>query len=538
MKHADRLSFLLTWIFVATTAAAAGYESEFPATRAGDLAKAYLEAFNSGDVATMQTFAADFRTPGALAKRPAAERGKRTFGLYGQMGVLEQATVTGETENSITITVHSTNMDMWLSCKFDIAEGKLDGVTIMPTSAPEDRVAQSDEFDWETTQWTSLNELLTQVRRHADVPAIAAAVVHGGEVTDTAVVGVRVAGSEMACEQDDAFHIGSIGKSMTATMIGRLIEKGVLSWDTKVSDVVTDITMHDQYRDVTLEELLHHRSGLPGFGRFNDEDDARLNGFEGTTTEKRAFFLSEALESEPVGPVGAMEYSNAGYVLAAYMAETKVGKTWEALMLEHVVDAMKFRRFGFGRAANVEAHHQPRGHIQAGGAYEPAELEAAYPYDAFIAPAGNMHMTIEDLARFAAEHLKGLHGKDGILKAETIKRLHTDPDMNADGSGYAAGWMLQPSEYGPRHTHAGSAGTFFAVVSIYPELDSAVAVAVNVGPVGFALRGDHGGRRASLEDGFAVGTLNSTRSEFLGVLAMGHRPLGCRESHADRTVST
>ena len=487
MKHSHRFLCVFTCVFVATGSVATGYESEFPATRAGELARGYIEAFNSGDVATMQTFAADFRTPGALAKRPAEARGERTFDLYQQMGVLEPAAVTGETPNSITITVRSTKMDMWLSCKFDIVEGKLDGVTMMPTSAPEDQVAQSDELDWETVEWTGLNELLTQVRDHSQVPAIAAAVVRGGEVTEAAVVGVRVAGSEIPCELDDAFHIGSIGKSITATMIGRLIEEGVLSWDTKVRDVVKDIQMHDQYREVTLEELLHHRSGLPTFGRFSDEDDARLNSFEGTTTEKRAFFLSEALVSQPVGPVGLMEYSNAGYVLAAYMAEQRAGRAWESLMLDHIADALKFKRFGFGMAAEVEASHQPQGHVQVGGEYKPAELSEAYPYDAFIAPAGNMHMAIEDLARFAAEHLEGLHGKDGILKAETIKRLHTDPDMNADGSGYAAGWMLQPSNHGTRHTHAGSAGTFFAVVSIYPELDCAVAVALNVGPEGMPL---------------------------------------------------
>ena len=47
---------------------------------------------------------------------------------------------------------------------------------------------------------------------------------------------------------------------------------------------------------------------------------------------------------------------------------------------------------------------------------------------------------------------------------------------------YAAGWAIVDSpEVGEVHTHSGSAGTFFATIELYPEYDTAVVLATNVG---------------------------------------------------------
>ncbi|NIW23100.1 MAG: serine hydrolase, partial [Gammaproteobacteria bacterium] len=71
-----------------------------------------------------------------------------------------------------------------------------------------------------------------------NIPALAVAIVEGGQVIDHAVVGVREAGTDVAAQVDDLFHIGSIGKSMTATLLGRLVELEALRWDTTISNIV------------------------------------------------------------------------------------------------------------------------------------------------------------------------------------------------------------------------------------------------------------------------------------------------------------
>jgi len=52
---------------------------------------------------------------------------------------------------------------------------------------------------------------------------------------------------------------------MTATLVGRLVEQGLLKWDTTVADVLPDLAsaFDPQMKDVTVLHLLSHRAGLP-----------------------------------------------------------------------------------------------------------------------------------------------------------------------------------------------------------------------------------------------------------------------------------
>jgi CubicO group peptidase (beta-lactamase class C family) len=63
----------------------------------------------------------------------------------------------------------------------------------------------------------------------------------------------------------DAYDLlGSNGKAMTATMVARLVERGVLSWDAPLSQTLPELAtdMQAAYREVTLRDLLAHQSGM------------------------------------------------------------------------------------------------------------------------------------------------------------------------------------------------------------------------------------------------------------------------------------
>src|SRR2546429_9591516 len=56
-----------------------------------------------------------------------------------------------------------------------------------------------------------------------------------------------------------------------------------------------------------------------------------------------------------------------------------------------------------------------------------------------ISPAGAVHCSLGDLAKYAAFHMAGERGKSQLLKAESFKKLHT---VVADNDDYALGWMV------------------------------------------------------------------------------------------------
>lgn len=319
--------------------------------------------------------------------------------------------------------------------------------------------------------WEDLAQLLDDVRANTGVPAIAAAFVRDGEIVAAATVGVQAAGSDVPVAATDRFHLGSLTKPFTAVVIAKLVEEGRLQWDTRVGDVLATMPMRADYRAVTLEQLLQHRGGLPGYTEGPPADAAPVTSVAGTPTEMRAAFLAGVLQTQPVAPPGeTMHYSNAGYVLAGHMAEVVSGTSWEELVRRIVFVPLELETAGFG----ILAH--PEGHVARGREYLPVPLDA-YPRMEPIAPAGNVHCSVGDLARYARAHLLGLAGTDGFLRFATVQRLHTPPE----GGTYASGWFVGTGEGGePVHWHGGSVGASHAELRLFPAGRSAGMVLTTV----------------------------------------------------------
>jgi CubicO group peptidase (beta-lactamase class C family) len=98
-------------------------------------------------------------------------------------------------------------------------------------------------------------------------------------------------------------------------------------------------------------------------------------------------------------------------------------------------------------------------------------------------------MSVEDLARYAQAHLRGLQGRDPGLRLETFRKLHTPVRARTDhasfqGAAYALGWNVRPAEAAPGagvSDHTGGAGTFVAVLRIDPQQNLATVVMTNAG---------------------------------------------------------
>ena len=343
-----------------------------------------------------------------------------------------------------------------------------------PTTAPGTAAIRN-------VQWKTLAELLEAARGTAGLPALAAAVAQGDRVVDVAAVGVRRIDQSNAVEATDCFHIGSITKAMTATMIARLVEEGLLRWDLTLREALPDVGMRPEYKAVTLGQLLHHRGGIrPYTDRGLEDASADVKALK-TATEQRRAFVAQVLSEAPRTPVGEYAYSNAGYTIAGHIAERVARRPWEDLLRENVFRPLRLASASFGWPVTSERSDAPWGHWGTPPDLEP-QVPGVYDLGWYLAPAGDVQCTVEDLVRFGMFHVRGLRGADGWLKAETIRRLHQPP--TADGMGYACGWVVgKPEGERLRHWHNGSAGTFFALLVIYPDDDVVVAVVTNAGPL-------------------------------------------------------
>lgn len=334
----------------------------------------------------------------------------------------------------------------------------------------------------------TLQNILETFNEEIDSPAWVAAVVTEDRIVATAAAGIREFEKRSPVDPNtDRFHLGSITKSVTATMIASLVEDGDLAWDAELATLLPDIPMRAEYGRATLADLLSHRANLPTYALLGPDEARQLSEYTGAPTERRRGFVEDVLlESPPSVTRKELNYSNAGPAVAAYIAESATGETWEMLVQAHVFDPLGMTSAGVGQPWRF-GPEQPTGHYGPDGAtLTPAPANPMIGSQ-ILGPSGDTHSTIEDAARYARAHLWGLRGNDGFLSAATIKYLHTPPSdqLTLRGGGYALGWGLREEPDGARaHWHNGSAGAFFAQINIYPEQNIAIVVMSNAGFAG------------------------------------------------------
>lgn len=320
-------------------------------------------------------------------------------------------------------------------------------------------------------------ERLEALRAEAGAPGMAAAARGpGGEISF--VTGLRSAADDALIGASDLWHLGSITKSMTATLVARLAEAGAINWEQTVAETLPDLAegAPEAYRGATFLHLLSHRAGLQAnlpvmrlLQYPREEEDARVS---------REDYVRRVMAQEPAGPrEETFLYSNSGYVIAGVMLERALDATWEALIAEHVFAPLGLTSAGIGAPGTPGALDQPLGHAMGlagrfglGARRTPARLGAG-PTDnpAVLGPAGRVHMTMADVLNYLDAHRL----QTSFLRRESWERLHRPPY----GGDYALGWTVR----GDGLWHNGSNTLWYAEVMFSRARELVAAAGANDG---------------------------------------------------------
>lgn len=323
---------------------------------------------------------------------------------------------------------------------------------------------------------TVAKEILEDARRRFPaVPAFAAVVVRDGRIVAEAVTGVRKAKDPTPVTTKDLFHLGTCTKALTATLIGVMIDEGSLRWDSTVLEVLgREVeTIDSALAGVTVDQLLHHRSGMQGRGPLRVWDKAQRA--KGTAVEQRTAYVSDMLALPPGEPPGEYEYSNAGYAVLARMAEVVAGKPYEDLMQEKVLKPLGITTAVFGQPGDGVSVQQPWPHLNGTPVFRDNPV--------CLNSAARLCMSMEDWARFANLHL-GHQPTPPLLKPATLEALQAVPlTLAPDRMGYACGWFrpLRPWAEGRLLHHVGGNAITYCAIWLLPKQDMGVMVAVNEG---------------------------------------------------------
>lgn len=315
---------------------------------------------------------------------------------------------------------------------------------------------------------------MTHYVSSSKLPGVGAASLKDGKMTSLLVSGLRKNDLPKLIQKEDQFHLGSCTKAMTATLVAKLIEEGYFRWDSILPELLPDLALHADYQNTTIEMLLTHRSGLRRDSEnfSNDWLFKYLHHSKSSPTEDRQFFSQTLLELPATISPGQFNYSNGGYIVLGHLMEKVTGQSWENLMQEKIFDQLGMSSCGQGPT-------NPRqiwGHFFQNEIYYPLHADNPVAFG----PAARIHCSLNDWSKFLQQHIDGFNGQNGIVNAQSFKKLHT---TYPNGNYTYGGWYLQERTWagGITLSHNGSNTMNFANVWLVPKKDIILMSVTNAG---------------------------------------------------------
>ena len=250
-----------------------------------------------------------------------------------------------------------------------------------------------------------------------------------------AAVGIRRDGVEMfACygvantktgapvTAESRFGVGSMTKSMVATVVARLAQDGRLSLDDPIAAYVPELREATWAEHASVRDLLANRSGLPLRAALEFDFAGRPE----TDDDVLSRFAANVAAEDPTS--GIWSYTNAGWCVLGRAIETVTGRVWEDAMRRTLIAPSEMRETTFASAR--DSNSRVSGHRVTADGPVPVEGSASRAFG----PAGTTLMsTVGDMCRFAALHLE-----DPLL--ETLRRPQPAPRIHGWFDGWCLGW--------------------------------------------------------------------------------------------------
>ena len=268
------------------------------------------------------------------------------------------------------------------------------------------------------------------------LPGVAFRVVSEDRVIENIELGVD--GNGAPVDARTPFVWGSVSKSVTAATVHALVDHQRLTLEESVNSVLpeSDSILSEE---VTIEDLIHHTSGLP-----HQVDDLDQWG-----RTQRALDVVPTL-TVTAADRGTFRYSSLNYLLLHAIVEKETGEPFAEVVARetgvHTADAVApgyVPFFTFPRRVDTGIDGAGLGYGYLGG-------------------------SIDELSRYASRQ----------LTAAASNRPETVP--TGSGTGYGYGWYVETLPDGTEmRWHSGAVPGYFTHVALIPERHLAVVFATN-----------------------------------------------------------
>lgn len=306
---------------------------------------------------------------------------------------------------------------------------------------------------------------IDQVRATVGFPGAVVGVWGPGGSSWVGATGTAGGGSDRAPTGADHTRVGSLTKTMTATLLLQLLQEGRLSLDDPIGKYVDGIPNEN----ATLLQLADMTSGIPVYTAQPTflptivADPAR-----GWTPDELLGYIKDV--KPDAGPGTAWQYNNTNYLLLGMVIEKVTGQPIADVFKERIFDPLGMTDTSFPGPTTelpspylegVTAQGQPAG----------TSVDSTHWNPSFAFTAGEVISTFDDLKKWADALFSG----DGILDPATQQlRLDSTVDVPLT-NGYGIGIGNMGGWWG----HSGQIFGYTTSVFHSYDLDTTIVIVTN-----------------------------------------------------------
>lgn len=483
VRRASAIAILAALVAVPVTIAyqqnhPAQANAEFPSTPEGKLARALLEAINSGDKTAMDSFIKGNLSSRALKDDAADAYVTQCHRLYSQSGGFELMQVLpprGPGEVRVSARTKRGNYWVQMATRLEKDEPtKLDGFGFRRIPDPDAEKADA----WATTKMSEA-DAVKEIERHVAKAAAddrfsgVALVAKGDRVIFNNAYGLADKANNIPNKLDTKFNLGSMNKMFTSVAIAQLVQAGKLSYDSTLAKVLPEYPNKEIAAKITVHQLLTHTSGLGDFFKpefFQNREKYR------NPKDYLPIFANDPLRFEPGK---SWSYSNAGFIVLGAIVENASGQNYFEYVRDHIFTPAGMKDTG-SYAVHDIVPNLGTGYTRFDNG-DPLGIEPrrnnvlTMPMQG--SPAGGGYSTPPDLLKFA-QALRA----NKLVNAELTEKLTGGKIDTPMGARYGYGFIDEAIEGKSVRGHSGGAPGINSYLNIFWDGSYTVIVQGNYDP--------------------------------------------------------
>jgi CubicO group peptidase (beta-lactamase class C family) len=317
-------------------------------------------------------------------------------------------------------------------------------------------------------------------------PSIAAAIIQNDTIFWSKGYGYFDLENQKPTNEDILYLQASISKTVTATALMQLYEKGLFDLDDDINDYLPFEIRNPNHPEIpiTIKMVLSHRSSLaddnlywvalsylPGDPDISDFPYPWLKEY--LTPGGTGYSSTTWSDSKPGEE---FNYANIGFSIIAYLVELLSNQSFNEYCKKNIFEPLHMYNSSYRlRDHNISNIAVPYEYKNRGYFRHPHYgIPLQYP-------AASLRTSIEELSHFIIAHMNGGVWKDvRILNESIVDIMHTAHFSPEDEYNYGLGWVLYNPKVGKKeYGHGGGLVGVLNVVTIIPDEDIAVILFSN-----------------------------------------------------------